>query len=562
MSCATLKQLGSWGVSENNFNNPLNFEKLESCDSAARGEKAALETQHTSLKDKVSRLLFLFLVDFLDGIDLAVVRNKDKRDRYFGGDAPSKVAMYCGWLMLVVLDIAMIGYTLLFALNASGNSQYAWCVTFAVWLFVEIVFISTIVTLWVHVWLPSFSYSGLQRVKTAVIQHLLRAADNIHAQTSFNAASHFFVSVRLASSLTEMDSDAKTAVLAFNTEWPREEFVRQGVVPSGSAASGVWYHLVRGSVSMPPVAHDVLVTTAVSLLVALIAWFLGAVYQTSPAIALAAVGVLICIIASIYVVGACSSGRGESLSPGERDWESVYANRMADNGDDDDNDDDDNDDDGDDDDDSRFESFGLVSLSRIDLNSNVGSEEFGHVPERLPPRSILDMDDDLGKEEDPFYLDLDKCKGDQFAKDDQSRSPYFRQAQMVRVRDGEDMEKDDSLEKPSYSNDVSDSVDDFASHQHVIEFNRIGRSEESFLGDDDQNDLAAATSAKSTSKSLTSCAKDKHPNSAIQSQSRRKSLLNANRDEEKDPASRRRLSLHSSRWWSTECPRGDQSTNN
>jgi len=307
--------------------------KLKSAEATAHNEKTTLSDRSFSLKTAISRLLYLFLEDFVDGIDLSNMRNKDKRGRlFFSTGAISWLRKIVAWVVFTGLNMAMLCYTLVFAFSASHRSQYAWGVTLAVWFLVEILFVSTVVTLWTHVWVPSFSHAAVKRTKTAIVRHLVTAADNTTDHPgSFNAAKHFFASHRLAAMLPEIEGDAKTAVLKFSTEWPREQFVAQGVVPSGSATSGLWYHIVRCSVSLHPVVHDVLLSTVVSVLMGCVTVVIGSVYETNSVLSLAVIGVLLCMVLSVLVACAYLSTREIRISPQEMEWATVYAEKRRSN---------------------------------------------------------------------------------------------------------------------------------------------------------------------------------------------------------------------------------------
>jgi hypothetical protein len=248
------------------------------------------------------------MIDFMSGIDLAVLSFKDKRDRYYRVGSASDEVRHCCWVVFVVLDAAMIGYTIMFAVSASRNSQYAWFITFIVWLVVEIVFVSTLVALWTHVLLPSFSYAGVKRVEKAVLGHLLDSDNETQEEApAFNAAAHFFVSHRLATFLAEIDSEAKTAVLNFATVWPREAFVALGIVPAGSEESGLWFRIVLICVSMHHPEHDVLIMTVCSLVMGFITLLLATSYQATPIVALIVVILLCCGVMLIYLSGIYST---------------------------------------------------------------------------------------------------------------------------------------------------------------------------------------------------------------------------------------------------------------
>jgi hypothetical protein len=438
----------AWGNNDSSFHNPLNFHKLELCDNAVRREHADLMNAHISLDDKTSRLMYLFLLDFLDGVDFAILSCKDKRDRYYRTSAPSKMATYFGWTLFIGLDVFMIAYTVLFNMNASGMSQYAWCVTFSIWLLVDLLFVNTAMTLWTHVFLPSFSYAGINQVKAAVIQHLFDVNKN-PVQSSFNAAKHFFVSVRLASLLTDIDSDMRTAVMSFHTEWPREKFVGQGVTPSGSNASGFLYPFVHVCASLHPVVHDILMTTILSILAGLITLLHGMAYSESPIIAFGSASVFLCLVLSIYIGGACCSKNDLSLNSEERKWENFSRCDIA-------KDDDKDDKDSNIEDDDNYNDDYPENSNRCTIRGTTSVASLFQLQ--------VSTDTDFGDFDGTYEFDT-------------SGSNYEGQ------------------------NDT-DTFDNSACHQHVIDIKNIDQNETALLGDDSSDNVIFDEPILSSASSL------------------------------------------------------------
>jgi hypothetical protein len=249
----------------------------------------------------------------------------------------------------------------------------------------------------------------------------------------------------------------------------------------------------------------------------------GTAYQSNPAIAFAGVGMLFCIVASIFIVGACSSGRRESLSPRERAWETVYSDRVAGGGDDDDDDDDEE---------EGVEHNSLVTLGQIELDSSLVLGDSGN----RVFESVLDTGiDGFDREEDPFYLDLVNYEDEKETEGGVSQR-----------EDEAHEEKADaiSFERRSYSYDVNEIMDDFASHQHVIEFKKVEKKEELLLGDDTSNQVLS-----SSAKSSSPFQKVSSSSSAIQPRKKSLSTIPGLFSSEKpeDQQALRRSSLHTSR---------------
>jgi hypothetical protein len=298
--------------------------KLISCKQTTQREKNILNNQNATLNMAVPRLLYLFLADFLCGFDLSVLTFKDRLDRRFVVSGNSSIVKTLGLMIVCIgVNMLMLGYTMYFAVTASTKSQVAWCVTFALWIFVEIVFVSNVEAMWTHVFVPSFSYSVLKRNKNAVIRHLISDRDYSANLSTFNAASHFFVSHQLAASLTQIQSDAKAAILKFSTPWPREQFIAQGVIPAESEASGLLYRLVNSCVSMHTVAYELLISLVISIVMSTILVLLGPFYDKNSVAVLVLAGLLVTVVGGVYMAGIVSSTANDSLSLMNKKWDSV-----------------------------------------------------------------------------------------------------------------------------------------------------------------------------------------------------------------------------------------------
>ena len=75
---------------ENSLSNAVKL-KLISCKQTTQREKNDLNNQNATLNMAVPRLLYLFLADFLCGIDLSVLTFKDRLDRRFVASGNSSI---------------------------------------------------------------------------------------------------------------------------------------------------------------------------------------------------------------------------------------------------------------------------------------------------------------------------------------------------------------------------------------------------------------------------------------------------------------------------------------
>ena len=368
--------------------------KLQLCDKAARIEKATLSLRNPPLKDMVSRLLYLFLLDFLSGVELELMYFKDKRQNYRSIRINWGAIIVFSWLMLICFDTIALGNTIKFALNSSTDSNYVWCITVALWTIVDAVFISTFITLWTHVLLPSRLFSRIKILKSLVVGQLVYYHDNSFVHDVFNAASHFFVSVRLASLLPNIHGDVKSALFSYSTVWPREHFRSQGVVPFGAEMSHFWNLIVKFCVLTNPYIYDVIITTIVSLLVGVAVLLEGVALLTRPVLGFTVLGIIGLVIIFVVFYGMYAGRNRSPVSPCELEWQTFYGKNTLEDVDEND---------------CAVDNMGGTDFwsPHDDFFPDVVSSNAGNDENRLALKRIkADYDMyDFGLEEDPFYFE-------------------------------------------------------------------------------------------------------------------------------------------------------------
>ena len=131
----------------------------------------------SSERMKNKRLLFLFQRDLLPGLQGEILEIKDKRDNLSGSffsEGVSLRAKIASWAFLGLLDVGMLFYVFLFAVSQDSHRQAAWGRSFAVWLVFEVVLISSVFCLVIHVLLPSLLMKNLFQVKKKLVESLQR----------------------------------------------------------------------------------------------------------------------------------------------------------------------------------------------------------------------------------------------------------------------------------------------------------------------------------------------------------------------------------------------------
>lgn len=181
------------------------------------------------------KLMFLFQCDLLPGLSGQILAAKGARD--FGGAVPPvhKWKKVAGWAFITLLNVGMLFYVLLFALDQTAHRQSAWFKSFLLWLFVEIFFVSTGVVIVTHILLPALIMKDVNKIKHRLLDNIRDFHANIGkkqqegeegagAVQPFNAAKYLFVSTRVAAVFPDL---REAAIIAqFSTPWPRQSYQR------------------------------------------------------------------------------------------------------------------------------------------------------------------------------------------------------------------------------------------------------------------------------------------------------------------------------------------------
>jgi hypothetical protein len=259
---------------------------------AVREENSALKEAHAPKYEIGKKLLFLFQCDLLPGISGKILELKGSRDS-------SKVkhvsfrAKVAAWAFLFLMDAGMLFYILLFALTQTGPRQNAWFQSFALWLVVEILLVSTAIVFITHILVPSLIMKDITQIKRRLMDNIRDFNDKVNATgdmaalvtsaegaegVSFNAANYLFVSTRLAREFPELKESK--IILQFSTPWPRQSYLHiQNVSKKYSkkfsaltrSASILLIFFVGNFLSVPPSVQDMVVqmtsTTAIGYIV-------------------------------------------------------------------------------------------------------------------------------------------------------------------------------------------------------------------------------------------------------------------------------------------------------
>ena len=164
-------------------------------------------------EEKSRRLLYLFQLDLLPGLQGEILDAKQRRDDKYLAKR-SQLVKVLGWLYILALDVGMLFYVFLFAVQQDASHQRAWAKSFGIWLIMAIGLVSTMVVLLMHVLIPSLIMQDIRKIKLKLRENVASYYEKTMANEAreregelamvdaasdheFNAAKYLFVSYRL-----------------------------------------------------------------------------------------------------------------------------------------------------------------------------------------------------------------------------------------------------------------------------------------------------------------------------------------------------------------------------
>jgi hypothetical protein len=171
-------------------------------------EEESLKLVTLSHEEQGIRLLVLFQKDLLSGVTGEIAEKKSMQGKHMDLKPVSKGAKVCGFVFILLLDMALVFYIFLFAVNQDQSRQSAWVQSFLIWLALEIFLVSSLVMIMSEFVVPSLVFSEVKKIKAKMIETVYDyqskvlngdASDRVNSSdTPFNAAPYLFTSTRLA----------------------------------------------------------------------------------------------------------------------------------------------------------------------------------------------------------------------------------------------------------------------------------------------------------------------------------------------------------------------------
>jgi hypothetical protein len=192
-------------------------------------EKETLVMASLSPKQQGRRLLVLFQKDLLANVSGEINEKKSMQGKMVNMQPLAKWKKVLGYIFIASLDLGLLFYILLFAMNQDKSRQMAWIFSYAVWLILEVVVVSSMVLLMSHFAVPSMMLSEIKATKAKMIDTIQEYQFKLQGHTfgeagvtEFNAAPYLFVASRLAVKFPE--SIESEIIRDFSTSLPKRTF--------------------------------------------------------------------------------------------------------------------------------------------------------------------------------------------------------------------------------------------------------------------------------------------------------------------------------------------------
>eukprot|EP01038_Epipyxis_sp_PR26KG_P010901 gene10901-14632_t len=280
---------------------------LKSVITTVDDELSSIESSSLAKRAIGRRLLYLFQRDLLPGVSGKILESKSSRDiRKLKHSTLS--AKILSWIFICILDVGMLFYITLFALQQTTERQGAWLKSFLVWFAIDLFLVSSMMVIITHVLIPSIVMKDIGQIKQRLLDTLvdyrekIKSSNNNHNDNSnnesinqsmaeaktmdyknrntdllgiededktFNAAKYLFVSYRLAKRFPNIQE--ARVISHFSTPWPRQSYqhvtdVSKDYSKKFSAltrsASIVLVFLIGNLLNIPPSMQDMIIHVA------------------------------------------------------------------------------------------------------------------------------------------------------------------------------------------------------------------------------------------------------------------------------------------------------------
>jgi hypothetical protein len=196
-----------------------------------RTQEESLLFKSLSDAEKGCRLLVLFQKDLLPGLRGEITEIKSIRGKQASLKHVTIWEKILGFMLIVLLNLGMLFYIFLFALEQSQTIQSAWVQSFLVWFTMELFLVSGFAMVMSEFMVPFLVFTEMKKLKLKMIDAVyayqstllhgsghLDTSSNPALQSSFNSAPYLFASTRLAEK--HPDTLESKIIREFKTDYP------------------------------------------------------------------------------------------------------------------------------------------------------------------------------------------------------------------------------------------------------------------------------------------------------------------------------------------------------
>jgi hypothetical protein len=130
---------------------------------------------------KNKRLLFLFQMDLLPGMTGEILNSKEQRDNVMLLPVSGKIKVI-SWAFLALLNFGMLFYVFLFAIRQNIHRQSAWAKSLAMYLFLDILLISSCMVIFMHILLPSIVMRDVVKIRKKLTETVSKYYHDLAAE--------------------------------------------------------------------------------------------------------------------------------------------------------------------------------------------------------------------------------------------------------------------------------------------------------------------------------------------------------------------------------------------
>jgi hypothetical protein len=197
----------------------------------AAAEKESVHFASMTPEQQGRRLLVLFQKDFLANASGNIMEKKSTQGKMVSTQPVSLWKKVAAFLFIALMDLGLLFYILLFAINQDKSRQLAWIMSYVVWLVIEVVVVSTLVMALSEFVVPSLMISEVKATKAKMIDVVYRyqaklLGNTVHevVATDFNVAPYLYLASRLAAKFPK--SLESEIIRNFGTNLPKRTYHR------------------------------------------------------------------------------------------------------------------------------------------------------------------------------------------------------------------------------------------------------------------------------------------------------------------------------------------------